>query len=172
MRPQTYFRLALLLPYILWGFCVLIVALFGAIDDQWMDRETTILHLFEWIASVYMIGILFWFIPYTLLAIALWIWSLHRQTQTILRVFAASPLILAVLIIVEISIFAFDPESFSAAANFENFGSLTALTGLITLVAGYTCVGIGFGLYKLLQRLGIIREPHLAALPEAATQTG
>lgn len=172
MKSQTFFRLALFLPYVLWGICALIVAILGAVDSEWMDREATIVLLLGWIASIYMIGILFWFIPYTLLAIALWIWSIHRQTGTILRVFVASPLILAVLIILEINIFTFDPESityFSSSVDSASFWAFNGLAALITLVAGYICVGIGFGLYKLLQRLEIIREPrpelHGVALP-------
>ena len=92
MKSQTYFRLALFLPYILWGICALILVLFGALDGEWMDQAESILLVLGWVVSIYAFGILFWFIPYTLLAVALWIWSIHKQAQTILRVFAASPL--------------------------------------------------------------------------------
>jgi hypothetical protein len=173
MKPQTFFRLALLLPYVLWGVCVLIVTLFGAFDSEWMDRQAPIFLLVEWIVSIYMIGILFWFLPYTLLALFLWIWSLRRPAGTILRMFAASPFILAILIIMEISILVLVPggiPSISSSMGVANFWAFIGVTTLITLVAGYICVGLGLGLYRLLQRLEIIREPR-AQLPGAATQT-
>jgi hypothetical protein len=162
MKPQTYLRLSLLLPYILWGIALLLVAVFGGFEGSFVDDEMTIPLVLAWLVSIYLVGIIFWFIPYTLLAAGLWIWSINKQARTTLRVFAASPLILTVLIIIEISIFTFDPQSISflpSAPDFENFWGFNGIAALLTLAVGYFCVGIGFAIYKLLQKLEIIKEP-------------
>jgi hypothetical protein len=161
MKPQTYLRLSLLLPYILWGIALLLVSVFGGFDASPVDDKMTIPLLFGWLASFYLVGIIFWFIPYTLLAAGLLVWSVNRQARTVLRVFAASPLLLAILIIIEINVLTFDADSISflpSAPDFENFMAFNGLAAAITLVAGYFCVGITFGIYRILQRLDLIQE--------------
>jgi hypothetical protein len=163
VKPQTYIRLSLLLPYVLWA----ILFLLALLQEGSGEGRTNFLGL-EFITSIYLAGIFFWFIPYTLLALGLLIWSRHRPEKTILRVFAFSPLMLAVLILLEInllSIITGGLDTYLSGQGFQNFVALNGLAVVFSLLAGYLCVGFGFALYKTLQSLKIIKEAQLAATP-------
>lgn len=167
MKPQTYLRLSLLLPYVVWIVLILLTLILGGIDEGSLLGQTTTF-LGVWIVSVYLIGILFWLIPYTLLSIGLLLWSREKQANTIVRIFALSPLLLTLLILLELNIFSIAAGSISSylsPPNFENMMALNGLTVIFTLAAGSLCVAIGFGIYRLLQRLRIIgeRETELEA---------
>jgi hypothetical protein len=164
MKPQVFLRFSLLLPYLLWGIMLLVV-----LADRGSEAgETTGFFGAGLLASMYVIGIIFWFLPYTLLALGLVIWSLKKQPKTILRVFALSPLLLTVLILLEINLLSLvseDPAALVSQSNLRDLMSLNLLAIGLTLGAGYLCVGLGFGLYKLLQRLNIFRETDMEAQP-------
>ena len=68
MKPRTYFRLALLFPYLLWGICALIIFLLSSLEFRVLD----------WLLipfMIYVLGIILWLVPYTVLAVGMWIWS-------------------------------------------------------------------------------------------------
>jgi hypothetical protein len=160
MKAQTYLRLSLLLPYLLWGLALLLMQGYGGSENPSpIDR---IIPLdFSWILSLYVIGAFFWFLPYTLLALGLLVWSIHRKIRTIMQVFAVSPLILTVLIMIEINLLSILTQDSSSSLSPSNFTNLLALNGLalgLTIAAGYLCVGIGFGLYKILMSTNVIKE--------------
>lgn len=169
MKPQTYLRLALLLPYLLWGFALLLMQGYGGRENPSpLDR---IIPLdFSWILSLYVIGAFFWFLPYTLLALGLLVWSIHKKIRTIMQVFAISPLVLTVLIVIEINLLSIVTQDSSSSLSASNFTNLLALNGLavaLTIAAGYLCVGIGFGLYKLLKSINVIKESETGPQPIA-----
>jgi len=72
MKPLTYFRLALSFPYILWGICALIFLFVSKLEISGNWNIVLMPLLF------YVFGIILWFIPYTALAIGMWIWSRNK----------------------------------------------------------------------------------------------
>lgn len=170
MKPQTYLRLSLLLPYLLWVTVFLLTQLEDRLGQPFLPGGATDFLDVGWLAAVYLIGIFFWFVPYTILALGLWIWSLHRQANTIVRGTALSPFILAALILLEINILSIVTgglDSYLSGSGAADFLALNGLAVVFTLAAGYLCVGIGFGGYKILQALKIIPEPRAEPRPIA-----
>ena len=175
MSSKTFFKLTLLLPYILLGICAavlcLIYLLYLGISTSLPMQLTETTLLSESLVAVfgtispfllvlifYTFGALFWFIPYTVLAIGLLLWSIHKPTDKIYKVSLFSPLLLAMLMVTEAVIF-FIPGSESTIGDVVFnilFGSL--LFGGSSLAFGYLFVGTALGLYKLLQYKNIIKD--------------
>ena len=171
MKPQTYLRLSLLLPYLLWAIMFSLTQLQeGSGESSPPGGATEFLNL-GWLTAVYLVGIFLWFLPYTVLALGLFVWSRNRQANAIVRVFALAPLLLAALILLEINILSIISgglDSYLSGSGLQELMALNGLAIVFTLVAGYFCVGIGFGLYKLLQSLKIIKEAETKPRPVAA----
>jgi len=150
MKQKTFFKLALLFPYILWGVCALIFLLISSheIPEPWNFVLMPI--------GLYTFGIVLWFIPYTLLAIGMWIWSKNKSIQTIYKAGVLAPLFLVLLMIVEATRLSFGAGSIQEI--FNSALSEALALGVFSLVFGYGCVGIVLGLYKLLQLRNIIQE--------------
>jgi len=115
-------------------------------------------------------------LPYLLWGIALLLvqgllmWSVNRQVNILRKVFAASPFILTVLILIEINLLSVatqDPSFYSSLADFKDLMALNGRAVVLTLAGGYLCVGIAFGLYKLLQHLKVIKENNPELQPVA-----
>jgi len=97
-------------------------------------------------------------------------WSVNRQVNILRKVFAASPFILTVLILIEINLLSVATQDLSFYSSLADFKDLMALNGravVLTLAGGYLCVGIAFGLYKLLQHLKVIKENNPELQPVA-----
>ena len=173
MKPLVYLRLALLFPYVLWVILLLLMRVLPGMDSSLTLEASAISRSLEMLPMLYVLGILFWFVPYTLLALTLVMWSRQKQAHRIVRVFALSPIMLTALMLLEINVLsvAFDDPALGApVSGFSDLMSLNLLAVLLTLGAGYFCVALGFGLYKLLQRLNILRAS--AALVEPAMIEG
>jgi hypothetical protein len=159
MKTTTYLRLSLLIPFVVWGVCLLIFAVTN------LAPETTngpMLNFFLVLFVFYVFGILGWFLPYVLLSLILLIWSFKGQAQTLVKMFALSPFAMTVIIMIFVSIVlgsGQDPATLSPdlAANADFLGS-PVWFGIVTLLWGYICVAIGWSVYLLLQRLHIIRD--------------
>jgi hypothetical protein len=168
MKPQFFLRLSLLLPYVLWAIMVLLSYIPGFGQETSLLGDTTEFLNIGFLAALFLVGILFWFLPYTLLAFGLWIWSRNNQVRTILQVFAISPLLLTALILLEVNILSIvlgDPAVFLSASNLRDLMSLNLVAIGLTLGAGYFCVAIGYGIYKLFQYLHIFKEAETAIQP-------
>lgn len=150
MKPRTYFGLALLFPYILWVICALIAFILSGQETStgWDILLTPVFF--------YAIGILIWFIPYTLLAIGLWIWSRNKSVTALFRAGMASPVIFGVLMLLE-GLLVNLPASDLAQLGRELPGQVALLGGL-SLLFGYFCVGIALGIYKILKTRKFIAE--------------
>lgn len=150
MKPQTYFRLALLTPYTLWALCALVAYLLSGqeLSATW---ETVLMPVF-----FYAIGIILWFIPYTLLAIGMWIWSRKKSVLALFRAALVSPVLLGILMLIEGLLVNLPPSDMAQLAR-ELPGQVAFLGGL-SLLFGYLCVGIALGIYKLLKARNIIAE--------------
>jgi hypothetical protein len=80
-----------------------------------------------------------------------------------MKVFALSPLAMAILIVIFVwvlSIGGADGNTFSSipGTNMEGFLGSYGWFAILALIWGYICVGVGFGIYKLLQHRRIIRD--------------
>lgn len=162
MKPQTYLRLSLLLPYALWAVLALLASIQGFSGNASLLGEAVEFLNVGFLAALFLVGIFFWFVPYTLLALGLLLWSRNKEVKTIVRVFALSPLLLTALILLEVNVLSIvleDPGVTWTASHLRDLMSLNLVAIGLTLGAGYLCVGLGFGLYKLLQQLHIIKEP-------------
>ena len=167
MKAATYLRLSLLLPFVVWGVCLLI---FNITDmtpgttSGLLVNSVIVLFLF------YVFGIIGWFLPYLLLALILVILSFRVRAQTLIKVFALSPMIMAIFIMVFVIAILGDsltPGTLAAAGG-EFWGS-SIWFAIVSLVWGYIAVAIGFGIYRLLQALHVIRDTDPSMAP-AVTQ--
>jgi hypothetical protein len=165
MKTATYLRLSLLIPFLVWGVCLLFFLLLGAFEPTGSEimGSNIVLGLVFWTILFYLFGILGWFLPYALLAVVLLIWSFRSQAQVLMKGFAFSPFVMAVLIVLVVNLLSMgsgDWKLFSSTSTerFEDFFGSSLWFVILTLGWGYLCVGIGFGVYKFLERLGFIRD--------------
>lgn len=150
MKPRTYFGLALLFPYLLWGVCALIVFLLSSqeMSDAW--------NIVLMPAFFYAFGIILWFVPYTVLAIGLWVWSRDKSTGTLYKAALIAPLLLLVLAIIEVTLISLPVESIAEFA--RELLSQSVSLGVFSLAFGYFCVGITLGLFRFLKSRNRILE--------------
>lgn len=157
MKPQTYFRLALLFPYVLWIVLALLAYLFSAQEASSGWDILLIPVMF------YTIGIILWFIPYTLLAIGLWIGSRNKSVKTLYRLALIAPLLLFALMFIEVAIL-YQPARGNAELT-EALTNQAALLGGSSFIFGYLSVGIAAGVYKILEaRKFILDETPIPAV--------
>ena len=161
MKSQTYLRLSLLIPYLFW----IVSAGVTAITNQFPEYENII----GYIAIFYTIGIIIWGIPYTILAIALWFWSRGKDTRKVARIFALSPILLGILLVIEILIVSINWSDISNSflqPSSDFTASILTLGGL-SLLYGYLCIFIAAGLYKLLKAFKVIKAEVTSISPNA-----
>ena len=113
----------------------------------------------------YAFGILLWLIPYTLLAIGMWVWSKGKSKARLHKAAMIAPLILIVLMLIETTLISLPVGSIEDFAG--TMLGQTLLSGGFSLVFGYLCVGIVMGIYKMLQTRGFIQEEASSLLPES-----
>ena len=172
MKLTTYLRLSLLIPFLVWGVCLLFFILLGMLEPAGSEimGSNIVLGLLFWIILFYVFGIVGWFLPYVLLSLILLILSFRSRAQVLIKVFALSPLFMTILIVILVNLWSIGSEnwdmfSYNPSENLENFFGSTLWFALLTLVWGYLCVGIGYGLYKFLQRRGLIKDELLTEPP-------
>jgi hypothetical protein len=175
MKTTTFLRLSLLIPFLVWGICVLFFIVWSATDSGGPTaNESTILGVMLWAILFYVFGIIGWFLPYLLLSLLLLVWSFRSQAQTLKRLLAWSPVAMAVLIVIFLSIISMSTQDWdmflsNPLVSPENFFGSPLWFVILTLTWGYICVGVGFGIYRILQRRGHIRDEAVPApvpLPE------
>ncbi len=151
MKTQTFIRLSLLFPYALW----IIFAIFMVVMSKVFPASESlpILSGMITISFIYAFGILVWGIPYTILALGLWIWSNKKPASTMKKVFAFSPLMLAVLITVAMYFLIGLEDGISS-----DFGESALALGVLSILFGYGTIGIVAGIYKLLQMGNFIKQ--------------
>ena len=166
MKARTYARLALLIPLLIWVIVLLIqmlIILFRPVDVYSNGTDTdTLFGLVEMVLSFYMIGILFWFLPYLVLSIALLIISFNSQLDVLKYMFVLSPFAMAILVMMEMTILSLATGVVLSPAdivsNIATSAGINLFVGIFALVCGYICVGLGFGGYLLLQYFGLIKQ--------------
>lgn len=150
MKPRAFFGLALLFPYILWVISALIAFLLSGQETS-TGWDILLMPVF-----FFAIGILLWFIPYTLLAIGLWLWSRNKSVTALFKAAMVAPVVLGVLMLLE-GLLVNLPASDLAQLGRELPGQVALLGGL-SLLFGYFCVGIALGIYKILKTRNFIVE--------------
>ena len=151
MKHRRLFGIVLLFPYLLWGVCLLIANLFSPQDVQDIWNFLLIPALY------YAIGVIFWFIPYTLLAIGMWIWSKNRSATSLRKLGLSAPVLLTGLILIEYLII-YIPILISPDSESTGMTSFLLLLVVSSLLFGYLIVGIALAVYKFLQSKNLIEE--------------
>lgn len=168
MKTLTYLRWSLLIPILVWGLTILVFMAAGRLSmDSIMEGEfSTIVDAILLFLMFYMFGIIVWIFPYGLLALILFFWSFIAQAQTALRVYALSPIAMMVMTLAAITIFSLGSSGNSTWFDGpgiidQDFININLLGAGFALGWGYICVGIGYGIYRLLQQRGIIRDEQI-----------
>jgi hypothetical protein len=156
MKPLAYFRFALLIPYILWCICAAILFVLSA------QKIPDALNILYTPAAFYVIGIILWFVPYTLLAAGLMIWSRNKSTVTLSKSAAIAPIMFFALLSIEALLITLPAdiggESIKEALN------LIAFLGVISIPVGYLCVGMAAMLYLILRSRGLVKGETIEQL--------
>jgi len=160
MKPRTYFGLALLFPYILWGMCALIIAILSAVQEVPETWNIVLMPL-----VFYTFGIILWFVPYTLLAIGMWMWSRNKSTAVLYKLALLAPILLFALMLLEVVLVSLPTSGVIDLTN--GLPGQLALVGGFSLVFGYLSVGIALGVFKFIQSRHRIAEEIPAAVSEA-----
>ena len=166
MKTATYLRLSLLMPFVAWGICLLLLFIGSGSETNnvALSESTSFSEIVAWLFLAYFFGIIFWLFPYIVLAFMLLLWSFFSQARIVMKVFALSPIAMTVLIILWMSLLSSgNPQGDMFRANYQYFTiDLNALLAGITLVWGYLCVAAGFGIYVILRYFSVIRDEDLA----------
>jgi hypothetical protein len=165
MKTTTYLRLALLIPILWWGICLLVFLTVSTspINEAVSSNTTSVADSLLLLFAFYLFGIIMWILPYALLTLILLSLSFIYQARTTLKIFALSPIAMTVFIIAWVNLLGMAAPgvgmmSSNPVANYQDFISSNLLFAVVTLIWGYICVGTGFGIYKLLQRFRIIPD--------------
>ena len=179
MNTTTYLRWSLLIPIVLWALCLPIFVLLNLLPGSENLTDPTAPMDFMGVVGmfviIYVFGIVIWVFPYVLLAMILFFWSFIGRAQTMLKVFALSPFAMVPLTVAIPSVLFLgaSPGGFLGDMGvFKEWMSINLFLAAIALIWGYICVGMGYGLYRLLRHHGLIKdEPpveYIASVPETA----
>jgi hypothetical protein len=135
--------------------------------DLRSSEQMTVFGFLELFIMFYVMGILFWFLPYLVLSIALLFISFTSRLKMLQYLFILSPFAMAILAMIEGTIITLSTRdlfmsSADLLSNFITSTSFSLMMGILALVYGYICVGLGFGGYKLLQQFGMIVDEEKA----------
>lgn len=166
MKPQTFLRLSLLTPYLLWGMSAIVAMVVSSSNNTSFDAKP-IIDTLLYIPMLYAFGIFIWGIPYTLLAAGLGLWSRGKPAQKMLGVFAWSPVMLAILISLEMIAFSINWNDLGAgfSQNSTDFGASILGMGALAIVFGYLSIGVVAGIYKVFTLLNLIKNENEMAHP-------
>lgn len=172
MKTTTYLRLSLLIPFLVWAFCALALFLWSRLEPNGLrSGSSTAINVIAMFFLFYVFGILVWFLPYLLVCIILLVWSFKSRAQVLIKVFALAPVGMAFLVLAFVDVLSLIGEDMSTLASkpgpfFEDLFGSNVLFLILTLLWGYVCVGIGYGMYKILQRLEFILDDTVpSAIP-------
>lgn len=155
IKPQNLLRSLLLIPYIAWGIALLYSSLAYGPDG---NAPNAFLNGLAGFASFFTIAIIGWGIPYTILAVGLFLWSIKKPAPVIYKAFLISPVLLSILTIVEVVYITFSPlQKAPVLADFKDFLSYTLLAVIPSLILGYVFVGLGIIIYKAMGRLDLLK---------------
>jgi hypothetical protein len=156
IKPQNLLRSLLLIPYIAWGMALLFSKLAYGPDG---NAPNAFLDVLAGIATFFTVAIIGWGIPYTILAVGLFLWSIKKPTHVIYKVFLISPILLSILTAVEVAYITFSPlQKAPSHIDFLDFLSYALLTVVSPLIFGYIFVGLCAVIYKVIGRLNLLKN--------------
>lgn len=173
MKTRTYARLALLIPLVIWVILLVAELLINVVipADLRSNGPDSLFGLIEVIFLFYVIGILFWFLPYLVLSIGLLFASFKSRLEVLKVILFLSPFAMAIMVMIGLTIISVPTWGFSITATAfpEDLKTSTAIyllfgvlgLSILALMWGYICVGLGFAGYKILQRFGMIRDEDM-----------
>lgn len=168
MKTKTYLRLALLIPFLVWVICAAIFAIWSKLlpDGPGFNGSEGPVMIVLLPLLFYVFGIIGWLIPYLLLAVILFIWSFRSPAQSLMKIFAWSPVAMALFVLVFVNILSGGNASLTEflanpTTNARDFLGSAALYAGLTLFWGYVCVGIAYGIYKILKQREFIKDEEL-----------
>jgi hypothetical protein len=174
MKTNIYLRWSLLIPFLVWLLCLLfmIPASIITFQDTTLGQSDNILDLLFALAGAYVFGIVLWIVPYLLLSLILFFSSFIGSPRVMIALYALSPLAMTALTLAIMYTFLFAFVGISASpempvSSLQGYTESTLAVGGLSLLWGYICVCIGYGVYKLLQHRRVIQDEQIL---EAAPQ--
>lgn len=165
MKTNTYLRWSLLIPLLIWLLCLLfmIPASLITFQDPTFGQSDSILDLLFTLAGAYLFGIVLWIVPYLLLSLILFFSSFIGSPRVMITLYALSPLAMTALTLALMNLFLFAYVGVTAfpdmpISSLQGYTESTLAVGGLSMLWGYICVCIGYGIYMLLQRRGVIRD--------------
>lgn len=166
MKRKNFFRLSLLVPYLVLAVTAVISlsSLATVSVDTWLINVTT----------VFTFSAIFWAPLYTWMTVVLWLWSIGKSEAEIYRVYALSPFILASAMGIPVTLFSM-PEGgimivwgILHTLHFDNLArylfpdfngeymvglaGLIVVMGGISVLIGYLFVGLMVWIDRVLQK--------------------
>ena len=171
MKTNAYLRWSLFIPILVWLLCLLfmIPASLITFQDPTFGQSNSILDLLFAFAGAYVFGIVLWIVPYLLLSLILFFSSFISSPRVMITLYALSPLAMTALTLALMNIFLFAYVGVTAfpdmpVSSLQGYTESTLAVGGLSLLWGYICVCIGYGIYKLLKIRGIIRDEQALEL--------
>lgn len=180
MKTRTYARLSLLIPFLVWVILLFLLFLINVVVTVFLPSkgQLSFFDLLQAFLLFYIIGILFWFIPYLVLSITLLLISFKCRLETMKYLFILSPFAMAMLVMLEAAIILLPAAgpvnamaSIDLASRFKDSTVVNLIIGALAVVWGYLCVCLGLAGYKLLQRFGKIKEDEKTHFEIASVPT-
>ena len=174
MKTTTYLRWSLLIPFVVWGLSLLVFLVLTKlpIADGSMDAidSMSFMDAFSLFLAFYVFGIILWIFPYLLLGLILFFWSFIGKAPAMIKAFALSPIAMSLLTAAVLIIIEFGGRTSGVPSGFETLdtssGAAILLFAGVALIWGYMCVGVGYGLYRILKRREIIRDEEVLPAPQ------
>lgn len=168
---ESFFRLSLLFPYAFGVLLFCVSWLFDPNTDVFAGSSP-----FEWIytavstpirlaAIFYLAGAIYWLIPYSLLAVILWMWSIKKDKNQISAMFMLAPPFLAILIIIYSLGLSFISENMKGAFfdlfSIEITAMMIACAVPSSILLGYVFIFFTNWIYNHAKRWGYILDEEL-----------
>jgi len=169
ITSPKFYRLALLIPYL--TLIVLLPIFYFNIGSDYINSSTSVdtpafVQAFQFVLGlllgtlaivsiIYILGAPYWLVPYTILVIFLWVWSLKKNKSQMYKMFIWSPIFLAALttgfyllvsnLFPSMNYLGDDIPASSAICIFPS-----------SIVLGYLFIGMTAWIYDSLRRRGMI----------------
>ena len=107
MKTNTYLRFSLLIPFLVWGVCLLflMIASTAPLNELASGESGTIMDWIMQFLAFYVFGIVIWLFSYAVLALILLALSFISRARVTMKVFALSPLAMTLLTIAAVNLF-------------------------------------------------------------------
>jgi len=165
VKAKTFLLVTLLLPYIVWVIAAIysLILIWPLIYTVGLiPGVAQILGAIYGVGFAFVIGIVFWGVPYTVFAIIFFFWSKNKPVQKIYSTLLYSPMMLALMSSIGIMIlglaFRLAAGKIPSLEEWKNLGLISLLGAGLCLLYGYFFVGAGVVGYKLLKHLKLVKD--------------